>query len=135
MTLSQSSLSGKTILEDLFRRQFFGIFNFPARSVSLWNSRFSINPLCRRSRQINCSDPRERHLLGFARPVNNLPCIEDFKTNRGAIFAEIHYDDWPQIIALADSCLVKRDGERVGMRIVFDFHGFFPSRYFFRFEG
>jgi hypothetical protein len=44
-------------------------------------------------------DPLERHLLGFARPVNDLRCIEDFKTNYCAIFAEIHYDARPHLVA------------------------------------
>jgi hypothetical protein len=46
-------------------------------------------------------------------------------TRSSAIFAEIHYDAPPHLVAFADSCLAKRDGECVGMRIVFDFHGFF----------
>jgi hypothetical protein len=73
-------------------------------------------------RKIDRRDPREHHLLGFARSINGLRRFEDFKTNRCTITTEIHYDAWSRLVAFADSCLAKRDRECVRIRILFDFH-------------
>lgn len=79
-------------------------------------------PHLRRSRKIDRRDPRECHLFGFACPLKGLRRIEDFKTSRCAIIAEIHYGTRPHLVAFADSCLAKGDAECAGMRIVFGFH-------------